>query len=348
VDILQAWSYGKIAWWENNGGLSFDGHVIRENSESTGTYEDSVFASDIDRDGDLDVLSTVGLPRDGINWWENDGHENFTEHSILSSSSAPKWVYAADLDGDGDVDILGDGNANAWWENIGGENFVRHTIDRITVYPGYAIDVDADGDVDFLASMGTSLCWWENRDDSLLYFDDFGSSNSRWYVSDTSDVRWSYQDGEYEILLRNPDWWGAVVAPFAWPTDYAVEADMRLQTGDDGRYGLVFGQVDWDHFYLFIVDPAVQFYSVWRYDDPNWEFLTSAYSTFINGPDAINHLRVERGGSQISVYVNDQFLTTVDDNQYTGLVGMGLYIDSGNMPATGRFDNFRVQMLATP
>ena len=40
----------------------------------------SVFATDVDDDGDTDVLSASHLARD-IAWYENDGNENFTEHA---------------------------------------------------------------------------------------------------------------------------------------------------------------------------------------------------------------------------------------------------------------------------
>ena len=44
---------------------------------------------------------------DEITWWENDGNENFTEHTIDDDFDGAYDVYATDLDSDGDVDILG-------------------------------------------------------------------------------------------------------------------------------------------------------------------------------------------------------------------------------------------------
>ena len=43
---------------------------------------------------------------DKIAWYENDGSESFTEHSISTSADAAKYVYAADVDADGDIDVL--------------------------------------------------------------------------------------------------------------------------------------------------------------------------------------------------------------------------------------------------
>jgi hypothetical protein len=55
-----------------------------------------------------------------FHWWENDGSENFTEHTIAGSYDGPNCVYAEDMDGDGDIDVLGaagyiDDEIN-WWE----------------------------------------------------------------------------------------------------------------------------------------------------------------------------------------------------------------------------------------
>jgi len=57
-----------------------------------------------------------------ITWRENDGSQNFTEHTIDSSLSGARSVYAADVDGDGDIDVIGAAFLDdeiTWWENLG-------------------------------------------------------------------------------------------------------------------------------------------------------------------------------------------------------------------------------------
>ena len=44
-------------------------------------YAHSVYAADVDGDGDMDVLS-ASRDDDKIAWYENDGSESFTEHVI--------------------------------------------------------------------------------------------------------------------------------------------------------------------------------------------------------------------------------------------------------------------------
>jgi len=67
----------------------------------------SIFAADIDGDGDMDVLSASS--GDGkIAWYENtDGNGNFGPQQIITTSAyGALSVFATDLDGDGDKDVL--------------------------------------------------------------------------------------------------------------------------------------------------------------------------------------------------------------------------------------------------
>ena len=69
LDVLSAsYSDGKVAWYENDGGSPpiFTEHVISTNAALAAF----VFATDVDGDGDTDVLSAS--PNDSkIAWYEN-------------------------------------------------------------------------------------------------------------------------------------------------------------------------------------------------------------------------------------------------------------------------------------
>ena len=59
----------------------------------------------MDGDGDLDVLSASAYD-DKIAWYENDGSQSFTPHTISTAADGAVSVFAADVDGDGDLDVL--------------------------------------------------------------------------------------------------------------------------------------------------------------------------------------------------------------------------------------------------
>ena len=65
----------------------------------------SVFAIDLDDDGDVDVLG-ASMDSSDVIWWENDGKESFTKHVVDDYFEAATPVYAVDVDDDYDIDIV--------------------------------------------------------------------------------------------------------------------------------------------------------------------------------------------------------------------------------------------------
>jgi hypothetical protein len=172
LDVLSAASNDDtIAWHENTSGTGDFGarHVISTLADSAW----SVFAADVDGDGDIDALSASRFD-DTIAWYENtDGAGAFGPQQVISSlADSPYAVFAADVDGDGDIDALS-ASANddkiAWYENMDGlgsfaPQQVISTLADFAVSV-FATDVDGDGDLDVLsASAGDDkIAWYEQR-----------------------------------------------------------------------------------------------------------------------------------------------------------------------------------------
>ena len=160
-----------IAWWENTAGdgSAWTQHIV----SSTFDGAASVYAADVDGDGDLDVLGAAcdwPAPSPGGRTRPATAAPG-PQHIVSSSFVGAISVYAADVDGDGDMDVLGaayDADTIAWWENTAGdgsawtEHIVSSTFDG--AYSVYAADVDGDGDLDVLgAAYGAdTIAWWEN------------------------------------------------------------------------------------------------------------------------------------------------------------------------------------------
>jgi hypothetical protein len=110
--------------------VPFDAHtIVGGEKRANGAW--SVFAADMDGDGDLDVLSASEYD-DKIAWYENDGQQNFTSHTITTDAGDAQSVYAVDVDGDGDMDVLSASRRMmskiAWYENDGRQHFTSHVI----------------------------------------------------------------------------------------------------------------------------------------------------------------------------------------------------------------------------
>ena len=118
----------------------------------------SVYAKDMDGDGDMDVLSASRID-DKIAWYENDGNENFTPHTITTGANNAESVYAEDVDGDGDMDVLSASSEDdkiAWYENLmpPEASFGAYTTFGEAPFTVQFIDSSRGGRTDWLWSFG--------------------------------------------------------------------------------------------------------------------------------------------------------------------------------------------------
>ena len=65
----------------------------------------SVFAADMDGDGDVDVLS-ASSEDNRVALYRNLGAQTFVTRDLCTYAEGARSVYAADLDNDGDLDVL--------------------------------------------------------------------------------------------------------------------------------------------------------------------------------------------------------------------------------------------------
>jgi hypothetical protein len=125
--------------------------------------------ADLDRDGDLDILSATFDGTGTIAWYENNGNQNFTQHVITTSAYDATSVIAADINGDGYLDVvvasLGD-NLIEWFENNGHQQFAQHIITTSALLASslFVADIDGDGDPDIVAASkgDNQISWYEN------------------------------------------------------------------------------------------------------------------------------------------------------------------------------------------
>jgi hypothetical protein len=182
MDVLGAgWGRNQIAWWRNDGGNPI---VWTKQAIASGfTNAHEVYACDVDRDGDVDVIG-AGAGNNTIAWWRNDGGNPivWTAQTIGTGFNGARSVHAADLDGDGDIDVVGAAllsNEIAWWRNDGGNPIVWTKFVISNTFAGAHMvrtcDVDLDGDMDLLgaAYSGGELAWWRNDGGSPIVWTKF-------------------------------------------------------------------------------------------------------------------------------------------------------------------------------
>ena len=183
MDIVSASSIDDtIAWYENNNG---DGSSwTAANIETIAYGALSVFAADMDGDGDMDIVS-ASTTDDTIAWYENNGAADPTwaAADIATSADGARSVFAADMDGDGDMDIVSasyNDNTIAWYENNGAVDPTWTASDIATSAANalsvYAADMDGDGDMDIVSA--------DVIDDTIAWYENNGAADPTWAAAD--------------------------------------------------------------------------------------------------------------------------------------------------------------------
>lgn len=157
---------GRLIWLETlsitNGRPETQMHVIDPRHGSIHSP-----LTDLDHDGDLDLVVLISQEHEAIVAFLNDGHGHFEKQTLFQAgnpSYGSSGMELVDLDRDGDLDVLftnGDTldtfqirpfHAVNWLENCGDLHFEYH---QLTTLPGatraVAADFDNDGDLDIAA-----------------------------------------------------------------------------------------------------------------------------------------------------------------------------------------------------
>lgn len=153
--------------------LVFDANILT--SSGDGAY--SVYAADIDNDGDIDIAYAL-QGSDKIGWYENKGGSDpdFINHTVSSSADAATSVIVIDVNGDGFLDLVSSSDADdkiAWYENDGFLRFTERVVDidadgARSVVGG---DLDGDGDIDLAAitRAHSEVVWYQNDGNETFY-----------------------------------------------------------------------------------------------------------------------------------------------------------------------------------
>ncbi|UPT70464.1 MAG: VCBS repeat-containing protein [Flavobacterium sp. JAD_PAG50586_2] len=147
-----------VTWYRNNGtGSNYGSRILISNAVSN---TNSVYAGDLDGDGDMDVASASGVD-DKIAWYKNlDGLGTFGTQQVLTlTADGAQVVRITDVDADGDKDVVFGSNTDkkiGWFNNLDGQgNFSSEILigqNTGDIRDIYFSDMDADGDLDFLTA----------------------------------------------------------------------------------------------------------------------------------------------------------------------------------------------------
>jgi 6-phosphogluconolactonase (cycloisomerase 2 family) len=144
--------------------------VLKNNSDGTfaaqvtyavGRFPYSVISTDIDRDGDADLI-TANYSTNTISVLRNNGNGNFSAKVDYAIAGFPTSITAADIDGDRQMDLITANNSSntiSVLRNMGNGTFVTHAAYAVGSNPSAVTSADMDGDgfIDLITAItGTS------------------------------------------------------------------------------------------------------------------------------------------------------------------------------------------------
>ncbi|MFC1613856.1 FG-GAP repeat domain-containing protein, partial [Gemmatimonadota bacterium] len=183
MDIITAEHRGteKVKIWKNNGsGTSWAEQVVSTGRES----HLGARISDLDNDGDLDIVSIAWDDYRFMHLWRNDSEaEKPVRKKIIWKQLSTKTgdlpdpnvgrqpaslIFDIDRDGTDDFVIAGWGDTSLVWYRNSSKGWKRYLVDnrQSHIEAGGAVhDIDGDGDLDILEGgswASNQVWWWEN------------------------------------------------------------------------------------------------------------------------------------------------------------------------------------------
>ena len=179
---------------------------------------------------------------------------------------------------------------------------------------------------------------------TLPYTENFSDAGSGWKTVTGQAVQIFYKDNGLNFKINELD-------SIAWSTpqgkrfsDFVLDVDATQVAGpSDNSYGIIFRQIDDRNFYRIDIS-GDGYYDVLKYKGGKWIKLQDwSEASAIKKDQNTNHLQVVAKGNQYGFRVNDQPVTTFEDNDFKdGNVGLtaGTLFDNAGVQVA--FKNLRV------
>lgn len=207
LDILIGLEYGALKWKKNNGDGTFGSDmIISQMDEGTAFY-----ASDIDNDGDIDIVSEGSSPTNSIGFYLNDGNGNFglvnpVDTPIDDSSD----IAVNDFDNDGlpDILLISVSNENIkFYKNLGDTNndgIVEFDTPSVLLQDTFVLpsitvsDFNGNGFIDFVTASASTVELHTNMGAANFTITTIGFTTGGASEIELKDID---LDGDKDILL---------------------------------------------------------------------------------------------------------------------------------------------------
>ena len=247
VDVVSNDTIGvpihQIAIYKNTSAATWPTSTITVTNERSG-----MILSDVDSDGDLDIVTTEASAAVTDAVYLNDGHGNFA--SANSTLPAANYLAAADLDSDGDQDlILGIAVTSKVYKNSGTGAFTSLGTFGFAANGSFPVlgDLDSDGDIDVLIARSTDGKVRPYLNDGAGAFSngtEFGGVEDTRHVA-LGDVD---NDGDFDAIIAGYDSAGTNAGNEVWLNNGSATftQDGTPTEESDCTNGVAIGEFDGD------------------------------------------------------------------------------------------------------
>lgn len=154
------------------------------------------------------------------------------------------------------------------------------------------------------------------NEQKVLLFEDFSVLNSRWNLAQAEEGKTDLNGGQLKITVNeaNFDLWSNPGLDYE---DVKIEVDATKLSGpEDNRMGIQCRYADPDNYYFAIIS-SDGYYGIGKVVDGSQTLLPEngmRPSQTIYAGKAVNHIRFDCVGTKLTLYVNGDYVDSVDDN----------------------------------
>jgi len=292
--------------------------------EFIGNSPREILNSDIDNDGDLDVIYTNHL---GVVWLENNGNNEFSDEQLLFDVFAVTSISVSDMDNDSKLDLvvgtyfgitlLSNLENNVFSDTIELHNFNLNPFIPANNYGFYKIitkDVDNDGNIDLIYNdhIGKRMVWQKNLENNSF------SSQKIISIELTRNWRIPFEvididnDGYLDIILHNDiersiSWYRNISGEFS-TEEFEIHSDVEVwrnlnvkDIDSDGDLDVLvwdIGQSDFDwyvndgfmNFQKQALIPNIKYFKIVHVDDIDDDADSDIFYIYIDSENGTKNI----------------------------------------------------------
>ena len=174
----------------------------------------------------------------------------------------------------------------------------------------------------------------ENGLGQFIYHEDFDMNNEAWNYKSEKSISEVLNNNTLRMEILGDNYYSIssnyIILDHS--SDYSIEAVVQKLEGNENEYGLLFGFMDWDNYYQFVISNDSLFRISGKYKGLKLDFKSWTVSSYIYSGNKRNSLKMARSGNKFFFLINghivyDQETEELRGNNFGVIAnGKGVYV----------------------